>query len=233
MSRRDGRTFLAASAILLAASVARTLAVPAGGPELLPADSAGLRDALSRQSRKAREEEARRSRPLAEGERLDPNRAPAPELDRLPGVGPSLARAIVEARERGGPFRSAGDLTRVRGIGSATAERIGPHLDLLRDERSGATAPADRRVGEPGWGRPLTAPIGDGEGGRTRPVDLNRADAAELQRLPGIGPALARRVLEERRRLGGRFRSAGELLEVRGIGPATLERIRGSGVVPP
>lgn len=234
MSRRDAHTFVAASAILLAASLVRHLAVPAGGPDLLPPDSAGMRELLSRRSRQAREEQARRARPLGEGERLDPNRAPAPELDRLPGVGPSLARAIVEARERGGPFRSSRDLTRVRGIGSATAKRLAPLVDLPRVSVEGAVSasegPRDREAGP---GRPLTAPVRGEERGRRSPVDLNRADAADLQRLPGIGPALARRVLEHRRRLGGRFRSAEQLLEVRGIGPATLERIRGWGVVPP
>jgi competence protein ComEA len=61
-------------------------------------------------------------------------------------------------------------------------------------------------------------------------VDLNRAGEAELIALPGIGPALAGRILAERERRG-RFRSVDELLEVRGIGPATLERLRERVVV--
>ncbi|NIP61003.1 MAG: hypothetical protein GWM92_21305 [Gemmatimonadetes bacterium] len=145
-----------------------------------------------------------------------------------------MARAIVEERRRGGPFRTALELSRVRGIGSATAERLAPLLDLPRASGRGAvSAPERPRDPDAGWVRPLTAPVRGAERGRRSPVDLNRADAGELQRLPGIGPALARRVLEHRRRLGGRFRAAEQLLEVRGIGPATLERIRGWGVVPP
>ena len=48
-------------------------------------------------------------------------------------------------------------------------------------------------------------------------VNINTADATELQRLPGVGPAMATRILAERAALG-RFSKAGDLREVRGIG---------------
>ncbi len=48
---------------------------------------------------------------------VDINRAGADELQALPGIGPSLAAAIVEEREVGGPFASPEDLMRVSGIG--------------------------------------------------------------------------------------------------------------------
>jgi competence protein ComEA len=57
------------------------------------------------------------------------------------------------------------------------------------------------------------------------PLDLNRASAAELDRLPGIGPVLAGRIVEHRARHGP-FRSPEELLAVPGIGPRLLERLR-------
>jgi len=53
-----------------------------------------------------------------------------------------------------------------------------------------------------------------------RPVDINRATAAELEGLPRVGPALARRIIE-RRTSHGPFRSLDDLRHVRGIGPAT------------
>lgn len=56
-------------------------------------------------------------------------------------------------------------------------------------------------------------------------IDLNRADARELDQLPGIGPVLAGRIVEHRR-LAGPYRTVEELLAVRGIGPALLERLR-------
>lgn len=55
-------------------------------------------------------------------------------------------------------------------------------------------------------------------------VDINRATAEELQMLPGIGPALAERILEMRERRGG-FVYPEELLDVSGIGRARYERL--------
>ena len=45
------------------------------------------------------------------------NTATQAELEQLPGIGPTLAAAIVQERDRNGPFRSVDDLTRVHGIG--------------------------------------------------------------------------------------------------------------------
>ena len=47
------------------------------------------------------------------------NQATVADLDRLPGIGPSTARAIVDHRTRNGPFASVDDLLAVRGIGPA------------------------------------------------------------------------------------------------------------------
>ena len=57
------------------------------------------------------------------------------------------------------------------------------------------------------------------------PIDLDRAQAADLELLPGIGPQLAARIVEHRERHGP-FRSLDALMEVRGIGPRTIERLR-------
>lgn len=62
---------------------------------------------------------ARAPRPL-----VDLDAAPASEIDRLPGIGPALARRIVEDREANGPFGSLAELQRVRGIGPALAARL-------------------------------------------------------------------------------------------------------------
>ena len=56
-------------------------------------------------------------------------------------------------------------------------------------------------------------------------VNLNTASSAELESLPRIGPALAARIIAHRETVGP-FRSASDLLMVRGIGEATLERLR-------
>lgn len=58
-----------------------------------------------------------------------------------------------------------------------------------------------------------------------RTVNINTADAAALCRLPGIGPAIAARIIEYRR-VNGAFTSPDELLDVKGIGPAKYEAIK-------
>ena len=57
-------------------------------------------------------------------------------------------------------------------------------------------------------------------------LDLNHATAADLQRLPGIGPILAEQILRERERRG-RFSSPDDLLTVPGIGRKKFEALRG------
>lgn len=71
-----------------------------------------------------------------------------------------------------------------------------------------------------GDGRP-----GAGADGAAAPIDLNSATLAELDTLPGIGPATAQAILDERERRGG-FGSVEDLLDVRGIGEAKLAAIR-------
>jgi competence protein ComEA len=56
------------------------------------------------------------------------------------------------------------------------------------------------------------------------PLDLNVAAAADLQLLPGVGPKLAQRIVDERQRRGG-FHDVRELSAVKGVGPQTLARI--------
>jgi competence protein ComEA len=81
-------------------------------------------------------------------------------------------------------------------------------------------------VGEdlpPSLGPSGSAPVaGAAVGG---PVDLNAADEAALDALPGVGPATAAAIVEHRQRIG-RFTSVEQLLDVRGIGEAKLEALR-------
>ncbi|HHV54388.1 MAG TPA: helix-hairpin-helix domain-containing protein [Firmicutes bacterium] len=62
-------------------------------------------------------------------------------------------------------------------------------------------------------------------------ISLNQAGIAELVALPGIGPELARRIVEYRE-THGPFTSVDELQNVPGIGPAKLGELRGRVTLP-
>jgi competence protein ComEA len=61
---------------------------------------------------------------------VDLNRATATDLDRLPGVGPATAKAIIDHRTRNGPFASVDDLLKVKGIGPAKLAEIRPWVKV-------------------------------------------------------------------------------------------------------
>ncbi|MCC5790467.1 MAG: helix-hairpin-helix domain-containing protein [Opitutales bacterium] len=136
-------------------------------------------------------------------------------LARSYGVG----RSDFEGRSRGERRALLNDLEVEamllrRGIWSLTdGEKIAA---LRAEERAEAKELADIR-------RSLgIGPLAEGE-----TLDPNDASVDELQRLPGIGPALAGRIVEARP-----YESPEDLLKVSGIGPATLARIRTSLEIP-
>lgn len=59
---------------------------------------------------------------------LDLNTASSEELQQLPGVGPGIAKAIVEFREKSGPFRRIEDLLAIRGLTKGRVEKIRPYV---------------------------------------------------------------------------------------------------------
>ena len=63
---------------------------------------------------------------------IDLNRATTVELTRLPGVGPTLARRIVDARDAQGPFARVDDLERVRGMSARKVERLRAFATVAR-----------------------------------------------------------------------------------------------------
>jgi competence protein ComEA len=95
--------------------------------------------------------------------------------------------------------------------------------------RKGEAPPAEAPGGDPvaaaGGGAGATGGGGAGGPSAAGPVDLNTATAAQLDTLPGVGPATTADILTYRAR-HGRFKSVTELLEVPGIGPSKLEAIR-------
>lgn len=66
--------------------------------------------------------------------------------------------------------------------------------------------------------------------GGAAPVDLNRASVVELDSLPGIGPATAQRIVEDRE-ANGPFRTPEDLMRVSGIGPKKFEDLKALVIV--
>jgi len=131
---------------------------------------------------------------------FDLNRADRAQLLQLPGVGPNLADRITAARDEHGGFSSPDDLRLVPGIGPARVERLRP----LVQATGAPAAPTTKKV--------------------TEPVDINGASLGELEKLPGIGPKMAQRIMDERSKRP--FASVEELRRVSGIGAKTLEKLR-------
>ena len=69
------------------------------------------------------------------------------------------------------------------------------------------------------------APAGGDAAGDDGPLDLNTADQAELEELPGVGPVTAEHILAWREE-NGQFTTVDELMEVSGIGEKTLATLR-------
>ena len=176
---------------------------------------------------------------------------PPPVEDILPRVDAADPAASTAAAPSGAPTTSSGSTIVVHVDGAVV--RPGVHelpagsrvVDAI-DAAGGLLAEADRaRLN-------LAAPIGDGqrlwvpwegqdeppvvapEGGGAAPgpdeptgglIDLNTADQATLETLPGIGPSSAGAIVQHRE-LEGRFERVEDLLEVAGIGPSRLAQLQ-------
>jgi competence ComEA-like helix-hairpin-helix protein len=162
--------------------------------------------------------------------RVDLNRADHAALLQLPGVGENLATRIEQRRSTHGPYRKVDDLRAVKGVGPATLDRLRDWVevdaeDVDRDARD-TDKPASRESNAAGNMADL-ATKKSGASKKTTPsapIDINRASADELQKLPDIGPAFALRIIEEREKRP--FERIEDLRRVPGIKEKRLESLR-------
>ncbi len=114
-------------------------------------------------------------------------------------------------------------------VADAVAAAGGPGVDAeLAGVNLAARLADGQRIVVPRVGQIVPAipsATGAGDGSPGEPLDLNEATQAQLEDLPGIGPATASAIVTQRDRVG-RFLRVEDLLEVRGIGPARLEDLR-------
>ncbi|AEH50189.1 ComEA family DNA-binding protein [Pseudothermotoga thermarum] len=130
---------------------------------------------------------------------IDINKASYEELLVLPGIGPTKARAIVEYRQKYGPFESLPDLAKVSGIGKKTVERL---ANFVKIEGTVFVKMEEKRR-----------------------INVNIATLEQLCELPGIGEVKASQIIKYRQE-NGPFKKPEDLLKVPGIGPKTLEKIK-------
>jgi competence ComEA-like helix-hairpin-helix protein len=150
--------------------------------------------------------------------RVDLNRADHAALLQLPGVGENLATRIEERRSTHGSYRKVDDLRAVKGIGPATLDRLRDWVEVDAKEIDGDTSGADK---------PALRESKSGASKKTppnNPIDINRASVDELQKLPDIGPAFAKRIIAEREKRP--FEKVEDLRRVPGIKEKRLESLR-------
>lgn len=98
-----------------------------------------------------------------------------------------------------------------------SARRAAKRGRVRRDARAPRAAPTARAPRRPAASRPAAPDT-------TIPVDVDTASAAVLESLPRIGPALAKRIVEDRARRGP-FGSLEGFQRVRGVGPAMAREL--------
>jgi len=162
------------------------------------------------------------------GYRIDLNQADHSQLLQVPGIGDRTAEKIEAFRQERGPFQKSSDLTQIRGIGPTKLEKVSDWLTVrsengLKQDDPTTMFPKPIKNSTSTRESTVRSPSKKEESLK-KPIDVNRADSDELQKLPGIGPKMAQRILDERAK--SPFRTVEELRRVSGIGPKVLERLR-------
>ena len=134
---------------------------------------------------------------------FDPNLADSIAFRRL-GLSAFIAHNILRYRAKGGVFRTPDAFSKMYGLSAEQYQELKPYLYISEQFQR------KERVVLPEIHRDTVFVSKYAEG---VVLDLNKADTAELKRVPGIGSGLARMIVAYRERLGG-FHNVGQLSEV-------------------
>jgi DNA uptake protein ComE-like DNA-binding protein len=141
----------------------------------------------------------------ASGAKVDLNTASEQELEGLPGIGPSTAKKIIAGR----PYSSVADLSKA-GVSAKTIDKIAP---LVSASGAAAAPAAERRSTRTRAPKEAAAEPAGGT------IDLNTASEKELETLPGVGPATAKKIVA-----GRPYASAADLAKA-GVSRRVIDQI--------
>ena len=147
--------------------------------------------------------------------KVDINSASVKDLEALPGVGAATAKKIVAGR----PYASVADLSKA-GISASTIAKITPLVTV-----GAAPARAPARAEKSAGTRPPRGEKSKTPAAAPSAVDLNSASPKELEALPGVGPATAKKIVA-----GRPYASVADLSKA-GVSASTIEKVRGLVVV--
>ncbi len=142
---------------------------------------------------------------------FNPNTITIAELEGLE-LNSSIAKRVIKYRSKGGEFKTATDLSKIYGMDSNWLAQAIPYVEI---EEQKELDQVDKAINSP---IRKTAIV--------HILELNSADSASLDALPGIGPFYCRQIIKTREALGG-YVSLGQLNEVYRIRPETIESLRG------
>ncbi|MBN2381301.1 helix-hairpin-helix domain-containing protein [bacterium] len=161
--------------------------------------------------------------PASRNGRLDLNSVSADILVQKTGMSPELADAIVYYREEGHPYTSDQELLSIPGMTPALMDTLLAHFFYNAPSPSVEEKP--NRQDNP---KPISSTAGDQAdqpGQSDIRININTANAHELQRLPRIGLKTAERIIAYRQS-HGLFASPEQIMKVKGVGPKTYEKIK-------
>lgn len=146
---------------------------------------------------------------------FDPNTLDAAGWKRL-GIREKTIATILKYRDKGGQFRKPEDLQRIYGLPAAQYAQLRPYILITGTT---ATLPPGQQQHKDLAEKPLTT------SGAPVEVEINTADSDLFERLPGIGPTLAMRIIRFREKLGG-FYSIEQVKETFGLADSVFQKIR-------